>query len=173
MNRSVQILLFVVVTLVAAAGGYWFSGGPTHSGHIDADGVLAASFPGLSGEPHVIGSWKGKVLVVNFWATWCPPCLEEIPMFVRLHQELGQQGLQFVGIAVDQRDKVADFVAKNAVNYPIMIGQLDAIKIAESAGNDSGGLPYTLVFDRQGHVQSRHFGGLTEKELKPIIEKLL
>ena len=172
MNRSVQILLFVVVTLVAAAGGYWFSG-PTHSRHINGDGVLAATFPDLSGELHRIGSWKGKVLVVNFWATWCPPCLEEIPMFVRLQQALGQRGLQFVGIAVDQPDKVADFVAKNAVNYPVMIGQLDAIKIAESAGNDSGGLPYTLVFDRQGRVESRHFGGLTERELKPIIEKLL
>ena len=172
MNRSIQILLFVAVTLVAAVGGYWFSG-PIHSGRINADAVLGATFPDLAGEPRMIGDWKGEVLVVNFWATWCAPCLEEIPMFVRLQQELGQQGLQFVGIAVDQHDKVAKFVAKNAVNYPIVIGQLDAIKIAESAGNNSGGLPYTLVFDRRGQVASRHFGGLTEKELRPIIEKLL
>ena len=172
MNRFVQILLFVVVTLIAAAGGYWFSG-PSHTGHVNASSVLGATFPDLSGNPRTIGDWKGKVLVVNFWATWCPPCLEEIPMFVRLQRAMGQQGLQFVGIAVDQRDKVAQFVAKNAVNYPIVIGQLDAIKIAQSAGNESGGLPYTLVFDRQGRVVSRHYGGLTEQELKPIVEKLL
>ena len=172
MNRSVQVLLFVVVTLVAAVGGYLISG-PSHTGTIDADRVLGATFPDLSGEPHTIGDWKGKVLVVNFWATWCPPCLEEIPMFVRLQREMGQQGLQFVGIAVDQHTKVAQFVARNAVNYPIVIGQLDAIKVAESAGNESGRLPYTLVFDRQGRVVSRHYGGLTERDLRPIIQKLL
>ena len=94
-------------------------------------------------------------------------------MFVRLQREMGQQGLQFVGIAVDQHTKVAQFVARNAVNYPIVIGQLDAIKVAESAGNESGGLPYTLVFDRQGRVVSRHYGGLTERDLRPIIQKLL
>ena len=172
MNRSVQVLLFVVVTLVAAVGGYLISG-PSHMGKIDADRVLDATFPDLSGKPHKIGNWKGKVLVVNFWATWCPPCLEEIPIFVRLQREMGQQGLQFVGIAVDQSANVAQFVANNAVNYPVMIGQLDAIKVAELAGNQSGGLPYTLVFDRQGHVVSRHYGGLTEGELRPILQKLL
>jgi thiol-disulfide isomerase/thioredoxin len=172
MSRPVQVLLFVVVMLVAAVGGYFVSGS-WRTAQIDSDRILGATFPDLSGTPRTIGSWKGKVLVVNFWATWCPPCLEEIPMFVRLQRELGQQGLQFVGIAVDRQDKVAQFVAKNAVNYPIMIGQLDAISVAESAGNDSGGLPYTLVFDRQGQVVSRHYGGLTEQELRPIIQKLL
>jgi thiol-disulfide isomerase/thioredoxin len=172
MSRPVQVLLFFVVMLVAAVGGYFVSGS-WRTAQIDGDRILGATFPDLSGTPRTIGSWKGKVLVVNFWATWCPPCLEEIPMFVRLQRELGQQGLQFVGIAVDRQDKVAQFVAKNAVNYPIMIGQLDAISVAESAGNDSGGLPYTLVFDRQGQVVSRHYGGLTEQELRPIIQKLL
>lgn len=94
-------------------------------------------------------------------------------MFVRLQRKMGQEGLQFVGIAVDQHDKVAQFVAKHGINYPIVIGQLDAIKLAESAGNESGGLPYTLVFDRQGRVVNRLYGGLTEQKLKPMIEKLL
>lgn len=172
MSRPVQVSLFVVVMLAAAVAGYFVSGS-WRTAQIDADHILGATFPDLSGKPQTIGSWKGKVLVVNFWATWCPPCLEEIPMFVRMQRELGQQGLQFVGIAVDQQDKVEQFVAKNAVNYPIMIGQLDAINVAESAGNDSGGLPYTIVFDRQGQVASRHSGGLTEQELRQIIQKLL
>ena len=172
MSRTVQILLFAAVTLVAAVGGYLISGSP-RTARIDAERVLGATFPDLSGEPRMIGEWKGKVLVVNFWATWCPPCLEEIPMFVRLQQQMDQQGLQFVGIAVDQRDKVAEFVAKNAIDYPILIGQLDAIKIAESVGNDSGGLPYTLVFDRSGRLVSRHSGAFTERELKSIIQDLL
>jgi len=172
MNRALQVLLFVVVMLVAAVGGYLLSA-PPRPGNIDASHVLGATFPDLSGAPQSIGSWKGKVLVVNFWATWCPPCLEEIPMFVRLQQQMGEQGLQFVGIAVDERDKVAAFARKNAINYPIMIGQLDAIELAESAGNESGGLPYTLIFDRSGQVVSRHYGGLTEEKLKPIVAKLL
>ncbi len=172
MSRALQILLFVVVMLAAAVGGYLLSGPPSPE-RIDGDRVLSATFPDLSGVPQSIDRWRGKVLVVNFWATWCPPCLEEIPMFVRLQQQFGEQGLQFVGIAVDERDKVAAFARDNAINYPIMIGQLDAIELAESAGNDSGGLPYTLVFDRSGRVVSRHFGGLTEEKLKPVVAELL
>ncbi|MGD2140835.1 MAG: TlpA disulfide reductase family protein [Burkholderiales bacterium] len=172
MKRPAQILLFAIVVVVAAVGGFLLSG-PPRPGQIDADRLLAASLPDLSGTPQTIGNWKGKVLVVNFWATWCPPCLEEIPIFVRLQRQMGEQGLQFVGIAVDKHDKVAAFVRENGVNYPVMIGQLDAIELAESAGNTSGGLPYTLVFDREGRIVSRHAGAMTEQELKPIIADLL
>ena len=172
MSRALQILLFVVVMLAAAVGGYLLSAPPSPE-KIDGDRVLGATFPDLSGVPQSIDRWWGKGRVVNFWATWCPPCLEEIPMFVRLQQQLGEQGLQFVGIAVDERDKVAAFVRDNAINYPIMIGQLDAIELAESAGNDSGGLPYTLIFDRSGRVVGRHFGGLTEDKLMPVVAELL
>jgi len=172
MTRSVQISLLVVVMLTAAIAGYLLSV-PSRLGEVDASRVLEATLPDLSGTPRKIGNWKGKVLVINFWATWCPPCLEEIPHFVRLQRQLGEQGLQFVGIAIDEYDKVEAYARRNAINYPIMIGQLDAIELSKTAGNKAGGLPYTLVLDRSGRVISQHYGGLTEQTLKPIVAKLL
>jgi thiol-disulfide isomerase/thioredoxin len=172
MNRAVQVLLFVAVMLVAGVGGYWLSG-PPRPGVVDVGPVLAATLPDLSGAPQTIGNWRGKVLVVNFWATWCPPCLEEIPQFVRMQERLGGQGLQFIGIAIDEPEKVRMFAQKNAINYPIMIGQLDAIELSKSAGNKAGGLPYTIVLDRSGRVVSQHYGGLNEEILQPIFDDLL
>ncbi len=172
MMRALQVSLFVTVVLVAGIGGYLLTA-PNRPGEVDADRVLAATLPDLAGVPQSIGRWSGKVLVVNFWATWCPPCLEEIPLFVRLQQQMGEQGVQFVGIAIDERDKVIRFARRNGVNYPIMIGQLDAIELSKAAGNEKGGLPYTLVLDRSGRVASRHYGAVSEQTLKPIIAELL
>ena len=172
MNRAFQILLFVSVMLVAGVGGYLLSA-PPRPGAVDTEPMLEAALPDLSGVSRQIGHWKGKVLVVNFWATWCPPCLEEIPHFVRLQERFGDQGLQFVGIAIDEVDKVRAFARKYAINYPIMIGQADAIELSRTAGNKAGGLPYTLILDRSGEVVSQHYGGLDEQTLVPIFEKLL
>jgi len=172
MSRAVQILLFVSVMMVAGVGGYLLSA-PPRPGAVDTGPMLQASLPDLSGAPQQIGNWKGKVLVVNFWATWCPPCLEEIPHFVRMQERFGGQGLQFVGIAIDEADKVRAFARKQMINYPIMIGQMDAIELSKTAGNKAGGLPYTLVLDRSGAVVSQHYGGLDEQILLPIIDKLL
>jgi thiol-disulfide isomerase/thioredoxin len=172
MSRAVQILLFVSVMMVAGVGGYLLSA-PSRPGAVDTGPMLQASLPDLSGAPQQIGNWKGKVLVVNFWATWCPPCLEEIPHFVRMQERFGGQGLQFVGIAIDEADKVRAFARKQQINYPIMIGQMDAIELSKTAGNKAGGLPYTLVLDRSGAVVSQHYGGLDEQILLPIIDELL
>ena len=139
----------------------------------DASGILEATLPDLTGTPQTIGSWRGKVLVINFWATWCSPCLEEIPHFVRLQRRFGDRGLQFVGIAVEDREKVRAFARDQEINYPILIGQLTAIELSKAAGNTRGGLPHTLVLDRSGQVISQHYGGLNEKVLEPIIKKLL
>ena len=172
MNRAIRAALFLLVVLVAASAGYMLSA-PGGTGDVDARRVLAAALPDLAGEPRTIGDWKGEVLVVNFWATWCPPCREEIPHFVRMQRELGPRGLQFVGIAVDEKEKVRRFVGEHAVNYPILIGQLDAVELSKMAGNDRGGLPYTLVFDRTGRVVSQHSGRLDEQKLRPLVEELL
>jgi len=172
MTHTARIVFLVTVMAAAGIAGYLLSA-PNRFGEVDASRVLAATLPDLSGAPRTIGSWKGKVLVINFWATWCAPCLEEIPHFVRLQRQLGEQGLQFVGIAIDEPDKVAAYARRNAMNYPIMVGQFDAIELSKTAGNKAGGLPYTLVLDRSGRVISQHYGGLTEQTLKPIIAELL
>jgi len=109
------------------------------------------------------------VLVVNFWATWCLPCLEEIPAFVQMQEKFGNQGLQFVGIAIDNPVKVRDFAVKYRMNYPVLVGELDAIELARAVGNKFGGLPFTVIMDRKGRLIGTELGGLNEQKLTAII----
>jgi len=170
-----RIGLFAFVAFLGGVTGYLISAPDRSSAvaDIDVSGILNATLPDLTGKPRTIGDWRGKVLVINFWATWCSPCLEEIPHFVRLQRRFGDRGLQFVGIAVEDRKKVHAFAREHEINYPVLIGQLSASKLSIAAGNRRGGLPHTLVLDRSGQVISQHFGGLSEKTLEPIIKKLL
>jgi peroxiredoxin len=92
-----------------------------------------------------------------------------IPIFIRMQDRLGEQGLQFVGIAIDDPKKVRAFVEQQRMNYPTLVGQADAMALSDLAGNARGGLPYTLVFDRAGHILSIHYGALSEEKLESII----
>lgn len=127
----------------------------------------------IDGIPRTVGSWDGKVLVVNFWATWCRPCLREIPMFNRLQAEFGDAGLQFIGIAIDDADAIREFLKVNAVDYPVLAGQQEAVDVAISYGNDVGVLPYTAIVDRAGHIRFVQFGELPEALARDTIRPLL
>jgi thiol-disulfide isomerase/thioredoxin len=116
--------------------------------------------PDSQGTPQSLAQWKGNVVVVNFWATWCAPCREEMPEFVRAQQELGPKGLQFVGIAVDDVDKVRAFAREIGLNYPALIGGYGAIELSKTLGNDLSALPFTVVLDRAGRVAHTQLGPL-------------
>ncbi len=124
------------------------------------------------GKVHRLADYRGKWVIVNFWATWCAPCLEEIPEFIKLQEKYGKQGLQFVGIAIDQKDKVEAFAEQNGINYPVLAGEADAIDLSRKAGNRLGALPYTLIIDRAGQVVATELGGLTEAKLEAVIKPL-
>jgi thiol-disulfide isomerase/thioredoxin len=143
-KRALYSLLFVAIAVVAALAGYFLN--PVSNPGIDVETLLATSLPDLQGQRRKVGDWKGKVLVVNFWATWCEPCVEEVPQFVRLQALHGEKGVQFVGIAVDQAAKVQDFAKTYRINYPLLIGQAGAIELARAAGNARGGLPTPLCW---------------------------
>ena len=124
-------------------------------------------------QEQAIGQWKGKVLVVNFWATWCAPCREEMPEFVKAQRELGEKGLQFVGIAIDQPDKVQEFAAEIGLNYPTLIGGYGAIELSKTLGNRLGALPFTIIVDRSGRVAHTQLGPLRDETLRSIVGHLL
>jgi len=105
-----------------------------------------------AGAQRRLGDLAGRVTVLNFWATWCPPCLREIPAFVALQEAHGEAGLQFIGIALDEAAAVADFVAEKGVNYPVLVGANDVVRLMQTLGNEIGGLPYTVVLDAGGAV---------------------
>lgn len=172
MNRSNRPWLFVAVAMAALIGGYVLHA-TTGRGGIDIRPLLAVPMPDLEGKPRKVGDWTGQVLVVNFWATWCPPCLKEIPDFVRMQEKLAGKGVQFIGIAADQPEKVRDFAAKMRMNYPILLGEMDVIEIARLAGNEVGGLPFTVILDRKGRWIHSESGALDEAKLTEILHPLL
>jgi thiol-disulfide isomerase/thioredoxin len=139
----------------------------------DPSALLALSLPDTQGTTQPLGQWRGKVLVVNFWATWCGPCREEMPEFVRAQRELGPQGVQFVGIAVDQADKVARFAKELDLNYPALVGGYNAMDVSKPLGNRLLALPFTVILGRDGHVAHTQLGPLKPGQLRSIIANLI
>ena len=131
------------------------------------------TLPDLDGELRSISEWDGKVIALNFWATWCPPCLKEVPEFVLLQAKYEAKGLQFIGIALQKPEEVRQFVVENGMNYPVLAGELEVIKLAEAYGNHVGALPYTVMIDRNGQVVYVKPGVLATKEAESIIKRLL
>jgi thiol-disulfide isomerase/thioredoxin len=139
----------------------------------DASALLALTLPDPSGRPQPLSQWQGKVLVVNFWATWCGPCREEMPDLVRAQKEYGAKGLQIVGIAADDADKVQQFAKEIELNYPALIGGYAAIDLSKDLGNSLVALPFTLVVDRKGKVAYTHLGPVKPDKLRDVIIQLL
>ena len=177
--KARTVVLFAVVAGLSAAAGVSYhlwspgSGGPAMAPDSVVERVLSVRVADVKGGTQSLEQWRGQVLVVNYWATWCAPCREEIPGFVRLQERYGSRGLQFVGIAIDQPDKVAEFASEFRINYPLLLGGLETIELLRQAGNRAGVLPYTLVIDRKGNLVSREQGGLKEARLERIILPLL
>ena len=120
-----------------------------------------------------ISEWDGKVLVINFWATWCSPCIKEIPMFMKLQTKYADSGLQFIGITVDySRQQVLKFVKTHGINYPILGGE-DAIAVSEKFGNSSGAIPFTVIINRNGYIVSRYLGQMSQDKAQKLIFPLL
>lgn len=167
-----------VGVLALIAGLYFGSGtmGPSTTGPLgakDASALLGIALPDPAGKEEALGQWKGKVLVINFWATWCTPCREEMPEFVAAQRELGDRGLQFVGIAIDEPDKVRQYAKEIGLNYPALIGGYGAIELSRTLGNRVGALPFTVILDRSGRIVHTQLGPLRDAKLRGILAELL
>ncbi|MCK4586402.1 MAG: TlpA family protein disulfide reductase, partial [Gammaproteobacteria bacterium] len=121
------------------------------------------NLPDVNGVLHNSHEWDGKVVILNFWATWCPPCVKETPTFVDLQEQYATAGVQFVGIAIDKKDAVLEFMDTYGVDYPMLIGEDDAINISRDYGNRYGALPYTVVINRQGQIHFVQRGEMTRE----------
>ena len=174
-SRVLRWGLFAAVALVALVVGLQVGRNTLGFGddHRAAAALLAVELPDPAGTPQRIDQWRGRVLVVNFWATWCVPCREEMPLFIRAQDQLGPKGLQFVGIAVDQPDKVQKFAQELGVNYPTLVGGLGAMELSKDLGNRLMALPFTIVIDRRGRVAHTQLGPLKGDQLHSIVKPLL
>jgi thiol-disulfide isomerase/thioredoxin len=131
--------------------------------------------PDALGLSHRAAEWDGRVRVINFWATWCQPCVRELPGFVTLQGQYAEHGVQFIGIALDTAPQVEAFFKRLHLtpNYPSLIGGADAIAVAEAYGNEVGILPYTVVLDKTGRIAYAQFGELTRDSAEQMILALL
>jgi len=166
-NRWIGGTVAVIALAAGIALAIWDRTPPS------ADALFALSLPDTKGTKQPLSQWRGKVIVVNFWATWCEPCREEMPEFVREQQELGPRGLQFVGIAVDQPEKVDRFANELRLNYPALIGGYDAVELSAGMGNRLAALPFTIVIDRQGRVVQTHLGPVKKEQFRATLQELL
>lgn len=168
-----QTGLFIIAALIAfglgiAARQY------LPQGMIDgASTVPEFNLPDTNGNTHNVSEWRGKLLVINFWATWCPPCRKEIPDFIALQQQYADKGLQFVGIALEEKEPVVEYAAATKFNYPVLIGGNNGIALARQLGNAVDAVPYTIIADREGRIIYRHPGELSKEQLVGIITPLL
>ena len=131
------------------------------------------TLPDLKNQQQSSQQWKNKLLIINFWATWCTPCRKEIPIFNQFQTEYANDGIQFIGIAIDNANAVRKFIQTIPVNYVNLIGGNEAITLAVELGNITGSLPFTVIADSRGKIRSILSGKLTEKYLRKTIEKLL
>jgi thiol-disulfide isomerase/thioredoxin len=173
---SRQNWLVAAMAALALAGGFgaasWLKQpGPAQPGA--AEMLLSAPLKDLQDQPQTLGQYRGKVLVVNFWATWCPPCRAEIPAFIEMQRKFGANGLQFVGIALDSPDQVSAFAQEFGINYPVLIGGINESEALRQLGNPGGGLPYTLIYDRSGNLREKLIGGLDEARLEHLLTPYL
>ncbi len=120
--------------------------------------LLGQTLPDSTGSPLPLSRFAGRPLVVNFWATWCPPCVEEMPELSDLHRELAPKGVGMVGIGIDTAAKIAEFARKAPVSYPLVVAGMGGTEIARRFGNQAGVLPYTVLVGRDGRVAHRLLG---------------
>ena len=188
MKRWQLILIVVVLALLSATAGYQLQQhlktkkesqqpvavkNPILPEQVIGKQAEDFSLSDVDGVQRNLSEWQGKVIAINFWATWCPPCREEIPHFIELQDQYSNAGLQFIGIALQQAEEVRGFIDEFNVNYPSLVGGNEVIKVAEKLGNDIGALPYTVIIDRNGKITFAHRGPLSKSEAESAIQPLL
>ncbi|MBD9361376.1 TlpA family protein disulfide reductase [Methylomonas fluvii] len=131
------------------------------------------SLPDLADTPQSVTQWQGKILIINFWATWCPPCLKEIPEFIKLQDEYKDKGVQFVGIAIEDKQPVEDYLKRIKINYPVLIGGEGATMLAQQLGNVINTVPFTVIINQQGQIVHHQLGELTREKVLEVIAPLL
>ena len=167
-----EALVLGAVGLGAAAAGALIGAFALQS-HSGAAGLLAHTFVDLAGKTRRLTEWQGKVIVCNFWATWCVPCREEIPLLVSAQQQYGHKSVQIVGIGIDHADKILEFAGLFKIPYPLLVADATAADTMKQLGNSSGGLPFTVILDRGGAVVKTRLGALKPGELEQILAPLL
>lgn len=177
MKPTLRIFVIVIVAIAAAATGLYVSQRTNQSDTSDMDGaterLLRTTLPDADGTEQTLEQWRGEIIVANFWATWCPPCIKEIPEFAAVSRRYADQPVQFVGLAIDSAENVRDFREQLDVPYPLLVGGSETLQLATDFGNTARALPFTVIVARDGSVADVTLGTLSEDDLIERLDELL
>lgn len=169
-------LLTIFAVALLAAGAGLFAGAkkfePVAPAHEATAQLLAQTLPDADGKPQPLSQWRGKNLVVNFWATWCAPCVEEMPELTALQTEVAPRNIQILGIGIDSAANIAGFAKKYQISYPLYVSGMEGTQLSREFGNKAGGLPFTVLIGADGTVRKTYLGRLKMEELRKDLSQL-
>lgn len=165
-RRRGLLLAVASVATLAGAGFAWRNSQPEAVVHSAEAGLWELEFATLQGGSMRMAALRGKPLVLNFWATWCPPCLDELPLISGFFQQKSSSGWQVLGLAVDQLEPVKHFLSRSPVTFPVVMAGMSGIELSRSLGNLSGALPFTVVLGSNGRVSYRKMGKVTAEDMR-------
>lgn len=169
------ILPLLIVALVFGLAGAWFGSKRFASQPAQPDasaGFYNRTLPDSSGKDAMMVQWKGRPLVLNFWATWCAPCVEEMPELTALQRELQPRNIQILGIGIDNAASIGAFAEKYQIGYPLYVAGIDGSELSRQMGNQAGGLPFTVLLDASGKIRKTYLGRLKMDELRRDLNAL-
>ena len=184
MSKVSSSLLMVGLAVAGLASGYIFNNWQ-HQQKLSAtkvspnnNAIVSSIRPlfklkDIEGKVRDVKEWDGKVLMINFWATWCPPCRKEIPAFIEVQEKYKDKGFVIVGIALDEKQAVIDFTDPMGMNYPILMAEQEGTTLTKAYGNNLGALPFTVIVDRKGNIIHRQRTELTFEQVEGMIKPLL
>jgi len=175
MNRR-QIGIITGMSLVGLAAGLITASWIYRDGTASEESVAALlANPWTKPDNTVVNTaeWQNRVLVVNFWASWCPPCVEEMPALDKIQGEYDPKNMLIVGIGIESPSNIRQFIETTIISYPIVLGGLGGNEINKMLGNPSGALPFTVVINSKGEIKSRKLGKISEDELRKMIKDVI
>ena len=140
---------------------------------VATDTLFSVTLPDENGKPQALNQWKGKIIVLNFWATWCPPCREEMPELSALHTEYQDKNVVVLGIALDEINLIKEFDEENNISYPLLGAEDTGGNLAFNLGNDKSALPFTVIIKPDGSIANTYFGRISKSLLEETLVKLL
>lgn len=162
-----------------ALGAYFGLGGqgpreaPSAAAPADpVQGLFAQTLPDADGKAQALSQWRGKAVLVNFWAPWCAPCVQEMPELSALQQEYAGKDLQIIGVGIDSPSNIAQFAAKFKIAYPLYVAGLDGTELARQLGNNAGALPYTVLIGADGRIRKTYLGRLKFGQLRADLKSM-